>query len=58
MRCQRGSDGDPLMGWNLSNIAVLSSIIAEYVGGLRVIPSATIDEVGGRSVTDEVWDEV
>ncbi len=43
------------MGWDLSNITVLSSIIAEHVGGLRIISSATIDEVGGRSVTDEVW---
>ncbi len=44
-----------VMGWDLSNITVLSSIIAKHVGGLRIISSATIDEVGGRSVTDEVW---
>ncbi len=40
------------MGWDLSNITVLSSIAAESVEGLQVLPLITIDEANGRSVTD------
>ncbi len=31
------------MGWDLSNITVLSSIAAESVEGLRVLSAITID---------------